>query len=119
MSTPPADTTLLRTSISRNWLIKMAVFLIALLGFGTWGLVDALVIYPRKGLEDASFKLKNYLQAASASNCHPPRSSSMTPPPNSAPSRSASPRPAAPRTRSPTSNSPSSPGSAPSTAPGS
>lgn len=68
MSTPPADTTLLRTSISRNWLIKMAVFLIALLGFGTWGLVDALVIYPRKGLEDASFKLKNYLQAASASN---------------------------------------------------
>lgn len=68
MTTPSNDANLLTTSISRNWLIKMAIFLIALAGFGTWGLVDALVIYPRKGLEDASFKLKAYLQAASSAN---------------------------------------------------
>lgn len=68
MTNPSSEHTMLRTTISRNWLIKMAIFLIAMVGFGTWGLVDATVIYPRKGLEDASFKLKAYLQAASATN---------------------------------------------------
>ncbi|MGE3107997.1 MAG: hypothetical protein AB7G11_10910 [Phycisphaerales bacterium] len=56
------------TRISKNWLIRMFVFMIGLFGFGTWGLYDATLIYPRSGLEDASFKLKGYLQIASSSS---------------------------------------------------
>ncbi len=53
------------TSLSGNWVLKQVVFLIVLLVFGFWGLADALYFYPRRGLEDASFKLRNYLAAAS------------------------------------------------------
>jgi len=50
------------TRISRNWLVKMGIFFVALVGFGTWGLLDATVIYPRRGLEHASYKLRAYLK---------------------------------------------------------
>ncbi|MBC7771317.1 MAG: hypothetical protein H7210_02365 [Pyrinomonadaceae bacterium] len=63
-----APTGLVSARLSRNWLAKMGVFLVVLLVFGTWGLVDATVIYPRRGLEDASFKLRNYLQKAVETN---------------------------------------------------
>lgn len=65
MSTPSG---LLSTRLSRNWLLKLGIFLIVLLAFGTWGLLDALVFYPRGGLQDASFKLRNYLEASKKSN---------------------------------------------------
>jgi len=55
------------TRLSGNWVIKQGVFLSVLLVFGVWGLADALYFYPRRGLEDASFKLRNYLVAASES----------------------------------------------------
>lgn len=54
------------TRLGRNWLIKTVIFLVLLLGFGAWGLVDALVIYPRRGQADAAFKLTRHLQAAQA-----------------------------------------------------
>jgi len=53
------------TSLSGNWLMKQGLFLLVLLVFGVWGLADALYFYPRRGLEDASYKLRNYLTAAS------------------------------------------------------
>lgn len=54
----------LKTSLNRKWLIKMIVFLIVLAAFGTWGLVDSIWIYPNRGLDDASFKQRAYLEAA-------------------------------------------------------
>lgn len=54
-----------KTSISRRWLMKMFIFLIVLVGIGIWGVVDASLIYPRRGERDASLRLRNYLQAAS------------------------------------------------------
>ncbi|MFN0010428.1 MAG: hypothetical protein ACKVS8_02160 [Phycisphaerales bacterium] len=51
------------TTLNRPWLMKTAVFMVGLLGFGIWGLVDAMVIYPNRGIEDASFKQKVYLEA--------------------------------------------------------
>ena len=55
------------TSLSGNWLLKQGVFLTVLLVFGVWGLADAMYFYPRRGLEDASGKLRAYLAAAAES----------------------------------------------------
>ncbi|MBX3403103.1 MAG: hypothetical protein KF699_06785 [Phycisphaeraceae bacterium] len=54
------------TRLSRNWLLKQGAFLIVLLVFGVWGLADALHFYPRRGLEEASARLRDHLQAAAA-----------------------------------------------------
>ncbi len=51
------------TTLNRPWVLKTAVFMLGLLGFGIWGLVDATIIYPKRGIEDASFKQKLYLEA--------------------------------------------------------
>lgn len=52
------------TTLNRSWLLKMGIFLVALAGFGVWSLIDGMVIYPRRGELDASYKLYQYLQAA-------------------------------------------------------
>ncbi len=52
------------TTLNRQWLVKMIIFMVVLVGFGCWGLLDAMVIYPARGLEDASFKQKLYLETA-------------------------------------------------------
>jgi hypothetical protein len=62
---PPATEQIV-TRLSRNWLIKQGVFLVVLLVFGVWGLADALYFYPRRGLEEASARLRDHLQAAAA-----------------------------------------------------
>jgi hypothetical protein len=54
------------TTLNRQWLVKMFIFMIVLIGFGCWGLLDAMVIYPARGHEDAGFKQKLYLEAAQA-----------------------------------------------------
>ena len=51
-------------TLNRNWVLKMGVFLIVLLGFGCWALYDAAYLYPARGLADASRKLRDYLVAA-------------------------------------------------------
>jgi len=51
------------TTISRNWLAKMALFIAAFLGLAVWGLVDALVIYPARGAQHARFMEYKYLDA--------------------------------------------------------
>lgn len=50
--------------LGRPWLAKTGIFMLVLLIFGGWGLVDALFLYPRRGMADASYKFKNYLAAA-------------------------------------------------------
>ncbi len=50
------------TTVNRGWLIKMVIFLVVLVGFGIYGLVDAMIVYPARGYEDASYKKKVYLE---------------------------------------------------------
>lgn len=52
------------TTLNRQWVLKMVAFLIVLAGFGTWGLIDAIWIYPARGEKDASYKLYRYLETA-------------------------------------------------------
>lgn len=52
------------TRLSGRWIRKLGLFLIVLVGFGTWGLYDALVVYPNRGERDASYRLYKYLDAA-------------------------------------------------------
>ncbi len=53
------------TTLNRSWLVKLGIFTAVCLGFGIWGLADALWIYPARGREDASFKQKVYLEQLS------------------------------------------------------
>lgn len=54
------------TKLGRSWLFKTMLFLLLLVGFGCWGLTDALYFYKRRGELDASIKFAKYLQAAQA-----------------------------------------------------
>ncbi len=54
-----------RTKLARRWLIKMGVFIVICAGLSLWGLYDATDVYPARGERDASYKLNEYLQAAS------------------------------------------------------
>jgi len=58
------DSTRQTTTLNRRWLVKMYVFLTALVVIGAWGALDAFVVYPKRGLEFAEFMLKDYLDAA-------------------------------------------------------
>lgn len=49
------------TTLNRQWLVKMAIFFTALLGFGVWGLYDAAVKYPGMARDYADFQLWQYL----------------------------------------------------------
>jgi len=51
------------TTISRNWLAKMTLFIAAFIGLGIWGLVDALYVYPARGERFAEFAEYQYLSA--------------------------------------------------------
>ncbi len=50
--------------LNRTWVLKMTVFLVVLLAFGFWALYDAAILYPNRGLQFASYQLKEYLAAA-------------------------------------------------------
>ncbi|RNC82564.1 MAG: hypothetical protein ED559_12535 [Phycisphaera sp.] len=52
------------TSLARKWVIKMAVFLVVLIGFGIYGLYDAIIAYPNRGEASASWHLHQYLLKA-------------------------------------------------------
>jgi hypothetical protein len=52
------------TTLGRNWLLKTALFITLLLGFGVWGLSDAMYFYPKRGEMDAARRLKDHLAAA-------------------------------------------------------
>lgn len=52
------------TRLGRRWLTTKLIFMVVLFGFGLWGLLDATVFYKTRGLNDASYKLRVYLEAA-------------------------------------------------------
>lgn len=52
------------TSINRGWLIKTSIYFLAMIGLGVWGLVDGLVVYPKRGHNAAEFLEKQYLAQA-------------------------------------------------------
>lgn len=52
------------TKLGRNWLLKTVLFTVLLIGFGCWGLADALYFYPKRGEMVAARKLKDHLVAA-------------------------------------------------------
>lgn len=53
-----------RTRVGKAWLRKMAAFLLLLVGFGIWGLIDATSIYPERGIRHASYAKYDYLKLA-------------------------------------------------------
>lgn len=55
------------TTISRNWIAKMALFIAAFFGLGIWGLVDATIVYPAKGRAFADYMAFKYLEASDES----------------------------------------------------
>lgn len=52
------------TRLNRGWLIKMGIFFTVLVAFGFWGLYDATIAYPNRGLADAEYREKEYLEAS-------------------------------------------------------
>ncbi|QYU67424.1 hypothetical protein J4558_21240 [Leptolyngbya sp. 15MV] len=58
MSTPTV------TRIGRPWLLKFCAFLLMLVGFGIWGLYDAVHLYPQRGLRHARFVQWEMMQEA-------------------------------------------------------
>lgn len=49
------------TKLARKWVIKMAVFMVLLVGFGLYGLYDATIAYPKRGEASASWHLHQFL----------------------------------------------------------
>lgn len=63
-SGPPAS--VLEPGTSRfapRWWMKTLAFAVVLIAFGSWGLYDALVAYPERGIADAEHKQLEYLRA--------------------------------------------------------
>lgn len=56
-----ADDRILRSHISRKWLMRMILIGVGLFAFGMWGLFDATVAYPGRGAAAASFAELTYL----------------------------------------------------------
>lgn len=63
-STSPVQEGLLSTKLNRSWLIKMVIFTVVLAGFGSWGLYDAVYLYPKRGIAAAEYLEMVYLQKA-------------------------------------------------------
>ncbi|MDP1662680.1 MAG: hypothetical protein Q8L55_12270 [Phycisphaerales bacterium] len=60
----PSASNVQTSSINRAWLVKMVIFTVVLLGFGLWGLYDAMLAYPSRGNEYADYAKWRYLDAA-------------------------------------------------------
>src|SRR5438874_766481 len=68
------------TSLNRPWLVKMLIFFAVLVFFGFYGLYDATVAYPRRGMRHASYLEYQYLDAARQNNMLDRRSVSVPDP---------------------------------------
>jgi hypothetical protein len=56
------------TRLNKPWLLKTLISAVVLVGFGLYGLYDATVAYPARGMRFASFQQYQYLEAAKANN---------------------------------------------------
>ncbi len=61
------ETGTLTTRLNRGWALKMAAFIIGLLGLGTWGAYDGLILFPTRGRAHAQFMQLQYLDRLSNS----------------------------------------------------
>lgn len=52
------------TTLHRPWVFKMVIFTLVTVGFGLWGLYDAVIAYPARGNSHAEYAEWQYLQAA-------------------------------------------------------
>lgn len=52
-----------QTRLSRRWLVKIAIFLVASTALGLWGLYDATIAYPARGTAHAEYMEYQYLLA--------------------------------------------------------
>ena len=52
-----------QTRLSRRWLVKIMIFLVAATGLGVWGLFDATMAYPARGRAHAEYMEYQYLLA--------------------------------------------------------
>jgi hypothetical protein len=52
------------TTLDRRWLAKMALFFVVLVFFGFYGLYDATIAYPNRGIQHASYCQYQYLDTA-------------------------------------------------------
>lgn len=66
MPETPDPLTQTRTRLSRAWLVRMVPLTLAMLGLGAWGLVDAIWVYPKRGLRFADHMEVEYLRAIQA-----------------------------------------------------
>ena len=55
-----------RTKVATRWMRKMVIFFVVCFGLGSWGLLDAVVIYPDRGEQYSRFKLQDYLNEANS-----------------------------------------------------
>ncbi len=53
-----------RSTLNRPWVLKMLIFILVLVAFGSWGLYDAAVKYPASGGRFAEWAEWQYLQKA-------------------------------------------------------
>lgn len=65
---PPPTDAKQTTKLARKWVMKMALFLVLLIGFGIYGLYDATIAYPKRGESSASWHLHQYLTEADEAN---------------------------------------------------
>ncbi len=71
-----------RTRLNPRWLVKMAIGLVVLTGLGFYGLYDAIVAYPTRGVKVALFEEHTYLSAAVASGALSNRAATVQDPVN-------------------------------------
>lgn len=61
------ETAMQTTRLNKSWVIKTSIYLVCMLGLGTWGLVDGLVVYPNRGKRAAEYLEMQYLERAQRS----------------------------------------------------
>jgi hypothetical protein len=54
--------------LGKRWLRKMVIFIVVLLAFGSWGLYDAVSVYPARGERFSTWARLAYLEAAEAAD---------------------------------------------------
>jgi len=59
-----SETAPTKSALNRPWVLKMLIFIVVVLGFGSWGYYDAAIVYPARGQNYADWAEWQYLQAS-------------------------------------------------------